>query len=878
MDAEQKKRLIKRYVEEKSILFQSIELDDDKLDLFIALDDLLDYIGQNNQGLFDLTTLETDARQWKELVNIIHYAIDITSAYPQAPIKVNKQNADFGLQYWRNSRAIKMLPKDDYYARPTAMPSSLDEDLNQLIESSKEHLYALLNTPEQPSEFDVKDTESVAATIVTLNEIIANTKEALQKKRMHDLLNVLLDLNKINQLKPIVIRQNDGSSLNYCVLAEAIEGVTQKISLISVSQIQEQLGHLNAQSALTMERYNKERAHYQLNTDAIIKLPKHGNIIEVQHEAMALNISRMLNLDTTASTTIVHKGQPALFIPFATIRLLREFAKGKTFKAALGLTGKTYTHYSTIKPVGSGIEADHFTDDFGNALALLYLCSDPDAIGGYCQNKALRNSKSLFIFDQVFMDGDKFLLDSRLCLQPNQFLMQYTRHGLGRNKTLIEDSSMINKFDSIMRLKAQAGKLAQYASHVAFLHHKRAEAIKKELMSFINEEFYEKRNKELDEIERLEKDAELIKSKIQERINQIDEVLPKTKGTISSSEMCQCLIFEKLLHNPVLYSDDGRPYKNPWTEKHTNPIQSINELTQDTVQIHFKHKISLDMVQFIKHHGDGDSLSISTPKSICISKEQLHTLKESMLYPEYHMYLDPNVDYLASTDLIQMKKAYGNEYQEELIRIIDLYHIEMRKENTIPTKLACIAKTESAIKNCVHHAKNKGFGMHLLKKFYFDAQQQLQQLINPALMPIYLNQAFTAALKLDRVSEFNTVIKEALYQNKLTDVRFINFLNTCIQKEMNATNYLEAQQESAALLLEIQNILGYLKLPAVSLMMQLQDQSSDQNDSEATGFFSDELIIHYDLLAKQETEHIDEPAISMQEHDKEGITVTNLHM
>lgn len=856
MDAEQKKQIIKRYIKEKSENPAAVNLGDDALAPYAALDRLLDYIELNNNGLFNLATFEADPHQWKKFANILDYATTFTRGSPPTLIHTSERSADFGLQYWHNARDINALPKDDYYERPTSKPALADAELTQKIQGSRAKLYALTQTFPEASVFDPANVEQVKARINTLNEQMKplpdhDPQKAILQKR----LNVLLDLNKINQLERINIPQDDGSTLTYCTLAEAAGGVTEKVSLVSLAKVKTQLGQLCARNNLTVDLYDAERGQYKLSTEAIIKLPKHGEIKEVQHEAMALNISRIMGLDTASSTSIFHNGQPALFVPFDDIRLLSDFSSGKTFTAGLGFSGQTYTHYSTINPVGEGMQADRFVSDFGNSLALFYLSSDTDAVGGYCQNKALKGSKDLFIFDQVIMDSDKFILDSRLSLQPDQFIMKHLRHGQGRNRSLIEDSPMVTKYASLMQLKEQGNKILQYANHVAWQHNNRAVTIKEQLKGRLTSEVRTQLTNELKEVQALKKDAETIKSKIQARIKQIDEILPKTTGVVTSNEIRQALILEKLLHNPVSFSDDGRPYKNPWTTRQNNPVQSINDLNNGSVQIHFKSKVSPEMLEFIKRQGGGDSLTLTSPKVITLSKAHLNALSEGMLHPENSLNLDPDTDYLAAADLAQIKQAYKDGHRTRIISAVTDYQAVMNNDaKSTADKLTCLSKTETDIKTFVQTAKDKGFGMHVLKKFHFDAQQQLQALMNPAQIPPNLNQAFAAALKLDRVSEFNAVVREAVAQNKLADAQFTGFLASCIQKEALSTNHTTAQRESLALSQDAQRVMAHLKLPAVPLIVQLggpvaADDGLAQIDPLAA--LEADLDVEYGLLVDQ---------------------------
>lgn len=419
-----------------------------------------------------------------------------------------------------------------------------------------------------------------------------------------------MDLNKLNELKRIDIPQDNGPHHSYCILNENIGGVTKKVSLISVEHAKKQLGHLcDCTDELTVDEYHTQRECYKLSTQAIIKRPKHGNIKEVQHEAMAMNISRLLGLDTAITTLISYQGQPALFVSFSDIRLLNDFTSGKTFNALI--IGKPYTHYSTIKPVGEVLQADCFIHDFGNALAFFYLCIDTDAIGWHCQNKALKKAKSLFIFDQSLMDTDKFILDSRLCLIPVDFLRKHTRHGLGRNRTIIEDSLMSTKFASIMQLKMMGEKIVQYVMHVEWRHHHRAKKIERQLTKELSEEQRRQLTTELSQLQILEKDAEVLKLKIQERIDAINAVFTQISGDFSPAEIRQALILEKLIHNPILFSRDGRPYKNPWTHRHQNNLKKVEGLDNEYIELTFNDRVSPAMIDFIRRRHDIDSLTIA---------------------------------------------------------------------------------------------------------------------------------------------------------------------------------------------------------------------------------------------------------------------------
>lgn len=62
-----------------------------------------------------------------------------------------------------------------------------------------------------------------------------------------------------------------------------------------------------------------------------------------------------------------------------------------------------------------------------------------------------------------------------------------------------------------------------------------------------------------------------------------------------------------------------------------------------------------------------------------------------------------------------------------------------------------------------------------------------------------LDEAFKAAKKLDRLSEFNRVVGDAILNNKTHDKTFKDFLRLCIQFEHKATDHFHAKSSSAEL-------------------------------------------------------------------------------
>ncbi|KTD81338.1 hypothetical protein [Legionella waltersii] len=801
MEAERKERILKRYLKEKSLNPDSVNLTEIELAPYSDLDKLLEYIDEQNSGLFDFSKIESDDSQWQQLTNILSYSATFTPGSPPILNSINEQSALFGLKYWKNAREISKLPKDNYYTRPVVKQLEEDVELRSLINKSRSKLYQLLQSLSDAGSLSPLDNGQVDAQINSLTKSMDSLEEnSLLKAKLQSQLSLLIDIKKLNHLERLRIPQDQGPVIDCCTIIDSVGGVTEKISLMKLNHVKERLEKLCSQEPFSLELYTSNREHYSLYPEGIIKLPKRGNIKEVQREAIALNISRILGIDTSTSVTVSYHNHPALFVPFDTIELLHEFTLGKKIAANLGLFGQTYTHYSTIKPIGEGIQADTFIDDFGHVLGLIYLCSDTDAIGGYCQNKALKNSRRIFVFDQSVMDVDKFILDSSLNLQPDQFIMKHTRHGQGRNRTLIEDSSMITKFASLMQLKELGDKIIQYVNYLAWHHQNRIEVIVQQLQSFVEKNQRALLWQELNDLQALEQDAELLKSTLAHRIAKIDAVLPKTSGSINPLDIQQALIFEKLVNNPVLFTDDARPYKNPWTTRHVLKITTISELDDEHLQLSFNDKPSESMIGFIKRRGSLDSITMKSTKSVIISKSDLFRVTESSIHPEHNLAWSEDTNYLDLKDLDQIKLAYGEGNTGKILGIISDYQAKVSLESTTKAeKLECIKQTESSLKELILTAHDKGFGMHVLKKFYFDSHQQLQKMMSPHDLPEHLSEAFVAALKLDRVSEFNSVIAEGLAQNKITDEKLAAFLDSCIHRSKTASNYKEAQKESHAL-------------------------------------------------------------------------------
>ena len=821
----QKKRILIQFLKEISI-DPHLDIAEEKLSHYGKLDETFDFLEINAVGVLDFAAIEGNPKQWALLRDIILSNSKFAPGNPPAIQGVSQDGLLERVAFWQRDESLVALPQNDFYNRNTQ--SKENQDLTQLVIASRLKMQPLIASfLKKDVLFDPANKDQVQEKIEQWTQKLGSSVKGCEQYALTEKqLAILEDLNKINQLTVISIPGEPDDSTDYCNLAESTGGVTEKVFLITLAKVQTQLTNLTTREFDSLGDYAATRSNYKLSTEAILKLPKHGDIKEVQRESMALNISRLLGLDTTQSSIMTHNGQPALFVPFDNIKLLKDYARGKTFKA-IGFSGQSYEHYSTINSVGQGLQRNVFIDDFGPSLGLFYLCSDTDAVGGYNQNKALRNDRSLFIFNQVILSKDKLGLDSRISMQPIEFLIKHSRRGQGRNWTLIEDSSLENKFASIMALKEKQTILLQYASRIIHFHQLRIKELEQKLAQDLSDPVRKKTVAELKNLLILRNDADLLRTTIEQRIAKIDSIFPKHDKSVTNTEVRQALVLEKLLHNPALFSAEGRPYRNPWTQRQNNPVTNITDLKDGQLAITFDSKINEDMIGFIKRHGGGDSLLKGSAKEIVISRNDLNRLHETMLHPEFQLHLDSHEDYLDNRDLKSISNAYGDGHQRSIIELIDCYKTAINKKGATPQRqFEAIVKTEKALVYGLNSANDPGFGLHVLKKFYLDVQQKIQLMIPLEDKPPQLDAAFAAALKLDRIAAFNMVIKTAILNDKLSSPAFTDYLNACIQMATLASNHREAVQRSAELVESGRETIRILSQTTLRIEMALQESQS----------------------------------------------------
>ncbi len=569
------------------------------------------------------------------------------------------------------------------------------------------------------------------------------------------------------------IPQEQGPKL-YAPLPDSVGGVTAKITLISMEAISEKLTRFLDHPGPF------EPADFKLKPDAILKLPKHGKKTEVQREAIALNIARILRLNTTQSTMVTYGGEPALFVPFAKIALLKDFARGKPVS--------DYVNYSTIQPVGEGLQSDQCIEDFGAALGLLYLCNDPDSIGKLNQNKALSESRFLYIFDQVIMLENNFTLDSRMSLSSVSWFRSQSRHTEGRNKTLVEDSIINAKVDSIANLIRNGDAIIQMINGIIKTHE-----------AELNHTPY---GEKYTELVALRDDAMELRTAVRTRMEEVFKAFPLMNGrpiglsVVNNEEklgiLKRTILLEKMFNKPRLFADDGRVYRNLWTEPHELKIINVR-IEGEEVFIEWNKSIKPEL---ISHYFKKELKSIDKTHTK-MSLHDFKNLSETAFFPENEHQFNPTCKYLDMNRIQHLSKHYKAGHRTQILEALNQYnHIMDSASQTPEKKIASMLQTMDTIIGYTREAKDKGFLNHALRILQFDIQHRLQSMIADEELKAMLTQAFDAAIKLDRISLFNQVLMKAITTKQLADPEFREYLEDCIKLSTESNNYEQSKFNS----------------------------------------------------------------------------------
>ncbi len=564
-------------------------------------------------------------------------------------------------------------------------------------------------------------------------------------------------------------------------------GASEKILLISTEKFQNSISNRD-----------------ELKPDAILKLPKNNQATQVQSEAMALGIaSQALGLSAASATMVCFNNQPALFIPFDDMEPLTNFASSDI--KIQRHTNRIDYEDSTINPLGPGLTANLFVEDFGKAFALMYLTGDPDAIGGYNQNKGLQG-RNLYVFDQAIhchqglFSSNLFAIDSRLRQKPIGMAV-YSRHTKGRNFSLIEDASISTKFDSLQYINNE--KTIDYINSVIMGLKAATRNVPEHLLA---------------QHLALIKSAENTKTTIRERMNTYSRMLPQTLNagheTIKNS-----LILENIISNPRLYSPTGRPYRSLFAhDEHTIKVLRINEdAATHYVTIQFSKNLDPQTLHRMVHHlGHVDY----NPKTQClrINKELLENL-ENVFYPENDINLKHDIDYLSEIDTIHIAKAYHHSphYHNKIIEGYKNLKSHTVSDNEV---INILHRIREALKRPMLVASDKGndFNMHMIKRFEFEVQKEVQKIISRNISPERINsaelstiqdQAFRAAIQLDCIQEFNyacMAITKNIANPEIQN-QHIRFLQKYACLDLSNKTIAEAQEIRKDMLIDMQQIL-----------------------------------------------------------------------
>lgn len=774
---------------------------------------------------------------------------------------------------------LARIPDSNYVNRPVTYPVNADESQKKAYTN----LFNIaMNVPRIKRVFD-HSRSSIQLSIKNYEKQIGKEQDNKRKESLKKELTLLQDLYKIEQLKLIKIPGQDGKESEFYSLSESVGGVTEKVSLISKSNALIKLDNLKNNAPNDLQEYLHKRNDYKLSVEGIIKLPKHGKTTEVQREAIALNISRILGLRTTNSNMVEYEGKAALYVPFDKIELLKEVAKGEEKTAfipsslslkGLKKIGEKYLHYSTISAVGNGLVSDKMIDDFGAAMGFSYLCNDTDFIGMENQNKAIVEGKHLYIFDQVIKTNKNMVLDSRLNLVPIG-MKRHTRHAQGRNRSIVEDSTTSTKLDSIIRLLDKKEEINAMLNHEEAIHKANIDTIQKAINSVKSQKKVDK--KLLQSLENHRKEVVLLRNdlvKVRKTINarmtsllvnfpQFNKrsmhraALNENKQTVMHS-----LILEKLANDPVLFAKDGRPYKNPWTYRNYNRIKSI-ETNNGMVNLTFE-KLDRNKLAFILQQAGIDIRKCKKRwNTIQIPIEELGKITETSIFPELEAF-DDTKDYLSIQRLLHIRNSYPSAASSNKgIAKIAHYHTTFKRlpEDSLLKKANLIKSTIDAVQKLCSNSRNKGFLKHLELNLQLDAQQKLRILIKQKYPDLNLDEkieeAFSAALKLDRLNDFNQVFI-AFVANSPSFEQIEGYLDSCINCGQSATDYNNAKTSSNNLKANSLTLFKQITPSSTSVMMRgLSKRGFADNELGRNQEEKKEEVVEKEALIPEESNEID---------------------
>lgn len=460
-----------------------------------------------------------------------------------------------------------------------------------------------------------------------IKRLVGPAKENLSKFPDNDEIKTQLEI--IENLKLCIIPRNTPPTHYYSISGSGGPGgATEKTALIDEKALIAKLDKLAKIKDVSELAQNKIRAN------AILKHPKADKETEVQREAIGLAIAKTLGFsDVTENIMVNHDTgngiQPCLFVPFGDMDELTNSIDAPT-------TSK------------GRLKADEFdsVEDFGKYSAFFALCSDPDFIGKNGQNKGLTNDnkfpRRLYIFDQVFMHWNNLSLDRSFNLVPTS-AGSLSRHHMGRNKSVINDSSFEEKIGGAIHVLKKRDDIQKVFDNA------------KTANSSIP----------------LKTDAWKCSISFNNRIRGIEKIFPSIKVDENRKRVCELnddqasllkksMLVTQMLNKPKLFDKNGKPYRAPFF---TNPSTRVKEVSIEgnNVVISFSRGFSRPLSENKKTLLKDQGFKILDDGRASIHKDDLKKLNEKSYFKVQEDTINLNYNYFDKTTIEALAKNYRED-------------------------------------------------------------------------------------------------------------------------------------------------------------------------------------------------------------------------
>lgn len=542
-------------------------------------------------------------------------------------------------------------------------------------------------------------------TVVELSSLSKRLAESKSDERY--LASVMKDYCHLKQLTGHVFTINtiDEEGVEYVELDEVIGGVTKKIGLCELKSLREQLAEIDTKDVVSLKvAYQMNGSLLAIGCQAMFKYPKKDDIKELLREALALNLSRTLGLETTRFQVVEVQGKPSLFIPFDKITLLSQLASGEIKKADFGFSGKEYQEHSLMNPLAEGIFPEHVTDDFGKAFALFFLCNDPDFIGGELQNKAMLNN-GLYVFDLLFKESTYLQADADFHLNPNGALAALSRHTCGRNRLLINDSDHTTKLRSVRRV-LQLHKRGFFSQIFA----KARDDIQQGYIAT-----------EVDVLMGCMDKLEATLGKRIEQLKLLASPVELDKGLAAFNSKRKLFLYA--INAGCWYNDDGKPYRYPFVEKSVVSSERFGLESNDNVVLYLDG-LTEERRVFIRRRCKAAGITCElNDNTIRMKKAELETFELEEFYPEFNQAVSLRARYLVEADWVYFQKQYAaSEHHQQMLDIMKGF-CQDRTTADVPVRVKLTIDNIVAIDELIKRYGLDGFSAHLRRQLLLDTLQ-----------------------------------------------------------------------------------------------------------------------------------------------------------